>query len=36
MTESEVFRFIAVAIVLVVIIALVYVRFVRSTRKAEP
>jgi hypothetical protein len=35
MTESEVFRFIAVAIVLV-IIALVYVQFVRSTRKAEP
>lgn len=35
MTQSEVFRFIAVAIVLVVVIALVYLRFVRTTWKAE-
>lgn len=36
MTESEVFRFVAVAIGLVVVMALVYLKFVRSTRKAEP
>jgi len=37
MTESEVFRFVAVAIGLVVVIALVYVRFVRpSSRGTGP
>lgn len=33
MTESEVFRFIAVAIALVVVMALVYLRFVRPTSR---
>ncbi|HEX2741033.1 MAG TPA: hypothetical protein VHM69_11350 [Rubrobacter sp.] len=36
MTESEVFRFIAVGVGLVVVITLVYLRFVRSAGKAEP
>ena len=36
MTESEIFRFIAVAVGLVVVITLVYLRFVRSAGKAEP
>ena len=36
MTDSEVFRFVAVAIGLVVVITLVYLRFVRSTKQAEP
>lgn len=36
MTENEMFRFIAVAIGLVVVVTLVYIRFVRSARKAEP
>ena len=36
MTESEMFRFIAVAVGLVVVITLVYLRFVRSAGKAEP
>jgi hypothetical protein len=36
MTESEVFRFVAVTIGLVVVIALVYLRFVRPANKAVP
>ena len=36
MTESEVFRFIAVAVGLGVVITLVYLRYVRSAGKAEP
>lgn len=36
MTESEVFRFIAVGVGLVVVITLVYLRFVRAAGKAEP
>ena len=36
LTESEMFRFIAVAIGLVVVITLVYLRFVRSAGNAEP